>query len=84
MLTADRLTRMSDSGLIWTRDDLKAVIAIQEETVRQHGPGACPKLNEYWDDLHATLGEIKARASGQGHRCHCGHICEKSLPQAKG
>ncbi len=31
--------------------------------------------NEYWDDFHAVLGEIRARESGQAHRCHCGRVC---------
>ena len=50
----------SMTELHYTRLDLWAVIQVQEKTVREF-PGSCPKLGQYWDDLHAVLGEIKRR-----------------------
>jgi hypothetical protein len=48
------------SELHYARLDLNAVIAVQEKTEREF-PGSCPKLGQYWDDLHAVLAEIRRR-----------------------
>lgn len=74
MITTERLAQMSDCGLIWTRDDLREVIALQEATVRQDGTGACPKLGEYHDDLAAVLTELRRRERSMEHRCECGRL----------
>jgi hypothetical protein len=51
---------MTDAALRYTRLDLHETIKIQEKSEREF-PGSCAKLGQYWDDLHAVLGEIKRR-----------------------
>ncbi len=63
------------NALAYTRKDLKAVIQVQEATVKAHGAASCPKLGEYWDDLCAVLNEMRLRGAGGKHRCSCGALC---------
>lgn len=51
---------MSDAALRYTRQDLHAVIAVQEAGARQGMH--CPKLGTYWDELGAVIGEMNRRA----------------------
>ena len=68
--TRAKLPAMSDAALAFTIADLREVIRIQEAAART-GPHAAPKLGEYWDELHACIGERNRRAGMPRCRC-CG------------
>jgi hypothetical protein len=60
MITNETAKTMTVAALHYTRLDLGKVVAVQEKTEREF-PGSCPKLGQYWDELHAVCGEIKRR-----------------------
>ena len=59
MMTRQKVRSLSDAALAWTMADLRSVIDIQEQAVREglH----CPKLGRYWDDLHLCVAERNRR-----------------------
>lgn len=61
MITNETAKTMDMNTLHYARLDLKKVIDVQEKTGREHGYHIVPKLGQYWDELHAVLGEIKSR-----------------------
>lgn len=63
MITNETAKTMDTAALHYTRLDLGKVIKVQEATERSF-PGSCPKLCQYWDELHAVIGEIKRRQDG--------------------
>ena len=67
--TRAKLPSMSDAALAWTIADLREVIRVQESAARTGH--AAPKLGEYWDELHACIGERNRRAGADRCRC-CG------------
>lgn len=58
-MTSQHVRKLSDAALQWTLADLKSVIDIQEQAVRDGFH--CPKLGVYWDDLHLCVMERNRR-----------------------
>ena len=58
-MTRQKVHGLSDAALTWTMADLRSVIDIQEQVVREglH----CAKLGRYWDDLHLCVAERNRR-----------------------
>ena len=60
MITAQSAKRMAREALDYTIRDLRAVIEIQERTVRL-GEMRCPKLGQYHDELAVCHEELRRR-----------------------
>ena len=54
-----KVKKMTIPELLYVRDDLNQVIAVQESDALQDIP--TPKLGQYWDDLMDVVRELKAR-----------------------
>lgn len=63
-MTIKRIRNLSDSALAWTIADLRSVIDIQERARRDGYQ--CPKLGQYWDDLHHCVQERDRRERKAG------------------
>ena len=59
-MTAKKIKSLSDDALAWTMRDLREAIDNQEAMAR--AGYHCPKLGEYWDDLHGCIAERNRRA----------------------